>query len=248
MLKVGICGLKYRQQLYKTLDVAELQDTFYNMPDPDNLRKLRQEAPSNFEFTVKVFQAITHPRTSPTWRRMKTRLEGNLENYGYLRPTEENFKIWDEFYKRTRVLNVRVYVFQTPASMPANEDVLRWVIDFFKSIKRSDIVIGWEPRGAWCEKRDLLQKVLEECDIVHIVDPFRRLPYRDTKIVYFRLHGIGPGETNYSYKYTDEDLRKLSSIVKSYLDKSCEVYVLFNNIYMFQDAQRFKQIMIQSRQ
>ncbi len=242
MLKVGICGLRYRPTLYKVLDVAELQDTFYNLPDPENLKKLRQEAPPEFEFTVKVFQAITHPRTSPTWRRMKTKLKGNLDNYGYLKPTRENFEIWEEFLELTKPLNARIYIFQTPSSMPANEESAKWVIEFFKSIKKNGIIIGWEPRGAWCENKELLMKVLDECCITHVVDPFRRLPLKIAdNIVYFRLHGIGPGETNYSYRYTDDDLAKLRSIVKNY-EEFNTVYVMFNNVYMFQDAQRFKQM------
>jgi len=62
------------------------------------------------------------------------------------------------------------------------------------------------------------------------------------EITYFRLHGIGGEEVNYKYKYTDQDLQKLKSIVEKCLEKSKVVYVLFNNIYMLQDAQRFKQV------
>jgi len=243
-VKVGTCGLRSpHSKYYSNLDVVELQETFYDLPDPERLRRLRQEAPQNFEFTVKVFQAITHPRTSPTWRRMKTKLSGNLDNYGYLKPTKENLEIWDQFLQLTKPLNAKVYVFQTPSSMPATEEAFKWVLEFFRTIKQRDLIIGWEPRGSWCEKRDWLIRIVDECDIVHIVDPFRREPVKLKSVTYFRLHGIGGEEVNYRYKYTDQDLAKLKEIVSKCLQVSERVYVLFNNIYMFDDAVRFKKIL-----
>ncbi len=245
-VRIGTCGLRSpRSKYYSSLDVVELQETFYDLPDTDRLRRLRQEAPPSFEFTVKVFQAITHPRTSPTWRRMRTKLPGNLDNYGYLRPTRENLEIWNVFLERTRPLSARVYVFQTPSSMPATEEAFRWVLDFFKTIRQRDVVVGWEPRGPWCEKREWLLKVVEECDIVHVVDPFRREPVKIKSVTYFRLHGIGGGETNYRYRYTDQDLLELRELVLRFLQFSEKIYVLFNNIYMFEDAVRFRNLIRQ---
>ncbi len=243
-IKVGTCGLRSpHSKYYSNLDVVELQETFYDLPDPDKMKRLRKEAPLSFEFTVKVFQAITHPRTSPTWRKMKSKLQGNLDNYGYLKPTRENLEIWEVFLERTKPLNAKIYVFQTPSSMPATEESLRWVIEFFKTIRQRDTIICWEPRGSWCEKNEWLRRVVEECDIIHVVDPFRREPIMLRSLTYFRLHGIGGGEVNYRYKYTDQDLLKLRSIVLRCLQTSDKVYVLFNNIYMFEDAVRFKKLL-----
>ncbi len=241
IIKTGTCGIRQpRKRYYENLDVVELQETFYDMPDPERMRKLREEAPQEFEFTVKVFQGLTHSPRSPTWKKMRYRLKGSLENYGLLRPTKENIELWEEFLNNIKPLQSHIFIFQTPPSLPATEESCNWIIEFFRTIKRKDIVIGWEPRGEFYKKIELLVKILENCDIVHVVDPFRRLPLRPSEITYFRLHGIGPGETNYRYKYTDEDLRKLLELCKKY--ENSTIYVLFNNVYMFEDAVRFRKL------
>ncbi len=240
MIKVGTCGLRSpRSKYYNNLNVVELQETFYDLPNEDKMRQLRSEAPENFEFTVKVFQALTHSKSSPTWRKIKTKLPGNLDNYGLLRPTKENFEIWNEFLRRVKPLNAKIYIFQTPSSLPFNTDSINWIEEFFNNIKSRDLVIGWEPRGKWNENVEILKKILSKYDIIHVVDPFRREPVHYTDIVYFRLHGIGPGEVNYRYRYTDDDLNKLLKICLKYVNERCVVYVLFNNVYMYDDAIRF---------
>ena len=45
----------------------------------------------------------------------------------------------------------------------------------------------------------------------------------------------------YKYQYTEGDLHKLEDYIKD-LDVG-EIYVLFNNIYMFEDAKRFQEIL-----
>ncbi|NPA24113.1 MAG: DUF72 domain-containing protein [Crenarchaeota archaeon] len=240
-IKVGTCGIRQpRKRYYESLDVVELQETFYDMPNPERLKELRKEAPREFEFTIKVFQALTHSPRSPTWRRMKYKLRGNIENYGLLRPTKENLELWEEFLNNTKPVEARVYIFQTPPSLPATEESCRWIVEFFNTIRRDDLIIGWEPRGGFYERVDLLEKVLESCNIIHVVDPFRRFPLRRREINYFRLHGIGPGETNYRYKYSDEDLKKLLSICREC--NGSLIYVLFNNVYMLDDATRFRKL------
>ncbi|MCS7369608.1 MAG: DUF72 domain-containing protein, partial [archaeon GBS-70-058] len=61
--------------------------------------------------------------------------------------------------------------------------------------------------------------------------------------LYFRLHGIGGGEVNYRYKYTDEDLSKLKDMIMDYnVQGAYEFYVMFNNVYMVEDALKFKSL------
>ena len=72
-----------------------------------------------------------------------------------------------------------------------------------------------------------------------MVDIFKRDPVSEHPISYIRLHGVGKGEVNYRYKYTDEDLQKLKEKTKILEAQGKEVYVLFNNVYMAEDAKRF---------
>ncbi|MEM3269871.1 MAG: DUF72 domain-containing protein, partial [Saccharolobus sp.] len=75
------------------------------------------------------------------------------------------------------------------------------------------------------------------------VDPFRHFPLSSINTRYYRLHGIGKGEVNYKYKYKDADLEKLKEYIEQNDKNMKNVYVLFNNVYSFDDAIRFKSIM-----
>lgn len=234
MIKIGICGFSVKKELiYSTLDVVELQETFYSMPNYEKMKRLRSEAPESFEFSVKVFQGITHDFSSPTMRRAKNFTPS--VNTGLLKNTKENLELWDSFKKRTSILKPVMYVFQTPPSY-GTEDQLKQAYNFFKEIS-GEARIGWEPRGKAYENLQMLFKIFDDLSLVHIVDPFKRKPIKPFGLQYFRLHGKGSKEVNYSYNYTDNDLFELYSMVKEY-DRA---YVMFNNIKMFENAKIFKE-------
>jgi Uncharacterized conserved protein len=232
LVLVGTCGFPVsRKTLYSALDAAELQETFYNMPNPDRMAQLRREAP-DFHFAAKVFQGLTHPPTSPTYKR--TRGFKPTERHGLLKPTKENLELWQRFAEAIGPLEPEVLVFQTPPSLKPEPHIY----DFFASIT-GRWKLAWEPRGETYKDPGLIQKVAE-LGVVIAVDPLKRAPLPST-LQYFRLHGLGKGEVNYRYKYTEDDLRKLVDAVRSL--KADAVYVMFNNVYMYQDALRFKQLL-----
>ncbi|MGC8994630.1 MAG: DUF72 domain-containing protein, partial [Pyrobaculum sp.] len=76
--------------------------------------------------------------------------------------------------------------------------------------------------------------------ILIVVDPLRREPL-PADLYYFRLHGLGEGEVNYRYKYTDDDLRRIVAVIRKLQGDA--VYVMFNNIYMYDDAVALKQML-----
>ncbi len=238
---MGTCGFSGRggrKNYYSNFSAVEVQETFYRPVPTDTLRRWRSEAPNHFEFTVKAFQGITHPASSPTWKRA-----GRFKptpGHGFFKPTKEVFEGWELTRSEAQALGASVVVFQTPPSFGPSEENLLNIDAFFTKIDRGSFVLGWEPRGEWYNHTDLLEQVLRRHNLVHVVDPFRHMPLVDSKVQYFRLHGIGRGEVNYSYKYTDEDLARLLSIVDSL--SASKVYVFFNNIYMFDDALRFKEM------
>ncbi len=247
---VGCCGFPCsRKKYYQNYKLVELQNTFYNLPGIEWADKLRSEVGEGFMFTMKAWQVITHPSTSPTWRKLKEKPFGEIGNYGFLKPSRENYSAWEKTLEIAKVLKAHVIVLQTPASLPYSSESIKWVREFFKnivSVTPREIVVGWEPRGVWAsvESRSVLEEILRDNNITHIVDPFKRIPTHIHKVLYFRLHGIGPKETNYRYKYSDEDLLKLVKVIKEI--GFSNVYVLFNNVYMFDDGLRFKNTAIQS--
>ncbi len=245
---VGCCGFPMsRRKYYETFDTVELQETFYNRPNPERMAKLRNEAPEGFVFNMKAWQAVTHPPSSPTWRRSKWRPPKELwERYGDLKPTRENIEAWEVTCDAAEALKARVVVVQTPPRFGYSEENVERVLRFFReasSICGSSVLIGWEPRGSWRERPETVARIVESVDrLIHVVDPFRWWPPTSglSPTVYLRLHGIGGRETNYRYKYSDEDLARLKEMVA---EVDGEVFVMFNNVFMRDDATRFKRIL-----
>lgn len=243
VIKVGCCGWAVRggkQAYYKSFNIIELQETFYKLPRIETVKTWREEAPSNFEFTVKAWQAVTHPVSSPTWKKAGIKVPAEkADRYGHLRPTEEVFDAWEKTLEVCKALSAKVCVIQTPPSFGLTDENLKNARDFFSSITRGNVILAWEPRGNWNEHLDVVKEICDDNGLVHVVDIFRRRPVSERPIGYIRLHGIGRGEVNYRYKYTNEDLSKLKEEVLSIEERGKEVYVLFNNIYMADDAKRF---------
>ncbi|MEZ0289940.1 MAG: DUF72 domain-containing protein [Sulfolobales archaeon] len=242
---VGTCGFpRRREDIYKNLDAVEIQETFYDLISIERAKKISSEKPENFTITAKVFQALTHNSSSPTWKRMKTKLEGDPKSYGSLRPTRENMRLWERVLELFRLMNVEIAVFQTPSSFGFSEENYANVKDFFSSISRKGLKIAWEPRGSWGDpvNKERLCRLLAELNVIHVVDIFRNTPCTENQsVLYIRLHGIGGREVNYRYKYTDEDLLKLKEILSQHTHDTA--YVMFNNVYMYGDALRFKHLL-----
>ena len=247
---VGCCGFPMsRRRYYDTFDTVELQETFYNRPDPERMARLRGEAPESFVFNMKAWQAVTHPPSSPTWRRCRLKVPPELaDRYGYLRPTEENLEAWERTLEICRALGATVCVLQTPASFKPTPENVSNAEAFFSTIRRDGVMIAWEPRGAWHDHPELIKKICDAHDVIHVVDLLRRRPVSSHPVAYVRLHGLGPGEVNYRYKYTDEDLRRLLDLVLELAREKEAVYVLFNNVHMRDDAKRFLSLLRQATQ
>ena len=218
MIKIGCCGYPVGRKRYQeTFRLVEINRTFYNIPKIETLIKWRRDAPAEFEFTVKAHQDLSH--------KYKLKLEDSL-------------KVFEAMKLICRSLEARMLLIQTPASF--KPDQLEVAEAFFKGIRREELLVVWETRGpSWetSETRERLKELLESLDVPHVTDPFRSLPVYSGSVAYLRLHGSG--SRMYYYQYSDEELLKLQRIVKSLEAGGREVYVLFNNLSMFEDASRF---------
>jgi uncharacterized protein YecE (DUF72 family) len=233
MVKVGCCGFPInKKEYFKKFSLVELQSTFYEIPAKiETVKKWREEAPKDFEFTLKAFQVITHDSKSPTYKRLKRKF-GNPKNYGFFKNTKEVFEAWEMTREVAKALDSKIVIFQCPASFKPEKENIENFRKFFKKIKKKNFIFVWEPRGNWPE--DLIKGLCKELNLIHCVDPFKQKPLFG-KINYFRLHG----KPNYNlrYEYTNEDLKELLK----FCDKK-ENYVLFNNLNMFEDAQKFQKL------
>jgi len=232
VLRVGLCGFTIALADYPLrFPVVEVQQTFYDPPADATLAKWRVAAPS-LEFTMKVWQLVTHAATSPTYRRAKSTHHLGGECGGF-RDSAAVREGWRRSVECASVLSATGMLFQTPASFGPDPENVGRMRAFFARIDRPRPRLMWEPRGArWIAERALALALCRELGLVFVVDPFVTPPERGHP-AYWRLHG--PGAPRHSY--TDAQLRELGTMAR---DAGKEpAYVLFNNLPRVGDATRF---------
>ncbi len=231
-VKVGCCGFPKGKKVYfPQFSLVEVQQTFYKPPSLATALKWRQEAPADFEFTLKAWQLITHPTSSPTYQKAGVKItRDQAKNYGFFKPSDQVFEAWLKTRDVAKALEARAIVFQCPPRFTETAENIENVRAFFSKVNREDFLFVWELRGDWKEKR--IASLCRELDLVHCVDPLVTKPVFG-KIKYFRLHG-GP---RYRHEYSQEELERLRDQI------SGETYVLFNNITMYGDALQFLQLL-----
>jgi uncharacterized protein YecE (DUF72 family) len=232
--KIGCCGFAAsRSKYFKTFAVVEVQQTFYQPPKQDTLKRWRDEAPANFEFTLKAWQLITHEASSPTYRRLRQRLsEGQKQQVGAFRYTSVVQQAWEITLRVARMLEVDKVVFQCPPSFKPTDENENRMREFFSRIDRARVTCIWEPRGRWQD--DQIAQLCRELNLVHCVDPFKAECVTDG-LRYYRLHGI----TGYRHTYSDEELHSLAR----YGGHKADTYFFFNNMTMYADAKRFVRLL-----
>lgn len=237
-IKVGCCGFCVsRKEYFELFDIVEIQKTFYRIVDEKTLIRWKNEAPKNFYFSIKAFQGITHPTTSPTWNKSnfeKHEINKLKEKVGYLRPTKEVFNFWDISLKEAKTLNAKAIVIQLPRSFRPTKENIQNAINFLSSIDESKIAIAIELRG-WDENNK--RRLIVKNNITIVGDFLNEIPIPNKEILYLRLHGkMDNGKINYKHKYTEQELLEIAKKIKH------NALVLFNNIYMKEDTLRFKKL------
>jgi len=239
MLRIGLCGFTMAMGSYaRHFPVVEVQSTFYQPPRDAVMHKWRAATPPTLEYTMKVWQLVTHPATSPTYRRMKRALHANDEP-GSFRESASVEEGWVRSVECANLLSATGMLFQCPASFTPQEENLRRMRTFFEGIDRPRARLLWEPRGTqWVAQRDLALSLCQDLDLVYVVDPFVTRP-EPGRPVYWRLHGIGGAR----HSYTDAELQQLHRMLLD-AQPNGPAYVLFNNLPRIADAQRFLRVSI----
>jgi len=235
MIHVGTCGFrKAHDTTFKHLRVLEVNKTFYKPPMDRTARRWRdEEAPADFIFTLKAWQLITHEPSSPTYRKADLDIpDESRDRYGSFRPTEEVFDAWERTRQIAGLLGAPIVVFQCPASFQPTAEHKQHMRAFFRQVDRADLRFAWEPRGDWREEE--IEALCADLDLLHCVDPFDAGTVTE-EIAYFRLHGVD----GYDHNYTASELQMLRDRCAAFE----EAYVLFNNISMWEDALRFREIL-----
>ncbi len=255
---VGTCGYGYYRppmgwkQRYESklqafshvFPAVELNKTFYKLPMARTARRWHREAADDFVFTVKAWQALTHPTSSPTWRKRKEGLTGQQkEHFGYLCPNDEVVDAWQMTRKRAGALGAPVCVLQTPGSFDCTDKHEENMRELLGGIERSGIQLAWEPRGDWKRHPGRVQSICDDLDLIHVVDLMRREPVSTHSTAYVRLHGLNEDEYDYNYDYSSSELEELAGRVDELAEKHERVYCMFNNVQMYDNARQLMEML-----
>ncbi len=230
-LKIGTCGFRLNKEEYaQRLSTVEIQHTFYQPPQIKTLERWHGSVPTDFEFTLKAWQLITHESTSPTFKRLRRKLtEKELTDAGAFKWTPIVREAWDITRACAKALQSRTVLFQCPAKFEPTKQNIKNLEKFFNKIERDGLNFCWEPRGDWPD--DTIRGLCESLDLWHTVDPFSRATVTPDRC-YFRLHG----RVRWRYEYEESELEELVTMIP----REKLAYVFFNNITMTKDAETFE--------
>lgn len=229
-VRVGLCGWTISQSSYvRRFPVLEVQHTFYEPPADDVLTRWRNQAPADFEFTIKAWQIVTHESNSPTYRRLKRPLpESARGRVGAFRTTPTVLAAWQRTLECARILRATAVLLQCPKSFRPTDDNIRRLRSFIAQVERPAGRLLWEPRGRW--PTELVAELCAELELVHVVDPMQAETVTPQQ-TYYRLHGTSGSR----HVHTDEELCR----VRDRIAGRPRPYVMFNNLPRTGDAERF---------
>lgn len=258
-ITVGTCGYRYwtpdgewtetydskLQAFSDAFDLVELNRTFYSLPRTETAERWRDETVQGFEFTVKAWQAITHPWNSPTWNNHRDATDDDVDtdDLGLLQPSEPVLSAWDETRARAEALDASIVLVQTPPSFDFTDAHEADMREFFSTIDRGEVAVAWEPRGDWSRHPDAIADLCEALDLVHVVDIMREQPVADRSIAYTRLHGRNDEPYDYDYDYSPAELDALADKLGRLAETHDDVYCLFNNYAMFENARHLERVL-----
>lgn len=233
--RIGTCGFAEAQdKIFEDFSILEVQKTFYQPPKVETAERWRRKAPSDFIFTVKAWQLITHESSSPTYHRLSESLsDTELGRCGGFRWNEITQWAWQRTQRIAEALKAEAILFQTPKSFEPTKKNLSRIQRFVSDVDTCDRTLVFEPRGSKWEE-EILRDLTADLPLVHGADPFLRSSVT-SGLRYYRLHGRP--EYTYSYSYSRDDFDAL----EKRLSDGSPAWILFNNRTMAEDARRLQE-------
>ncbi|MEM5815012.1 MAG: DUF72 domain-containing protein [Candidatus Aenigmatarchaeota archaeon] len=236
MIYIGTCGFSEPMDKYfKDFKTVEIQQTFYKILENKTLEKWKKRAPKDFIFNFKVFQGITHPYTSITWKRSNINVSKLKNKVGFLKLSKEVIDFWKKMIEYSKILEAKVLLIQLPESFKEREENFENAEKFFRNIDRGEFEIAVELRG-W--SLDGIKKFCRNFNVIDVCDLYIREPVFIKNILYSRLHGGYENKRiNYYYKYSSKDLENIKNKIKKI--KAEEAFIYFNNVFMLENSKQF---------
>lgn len=227
-LKIGCCGWSYKEwvgpfytstksmfkQYSRVFDLAEMDSSFYALPNERTMATIAKGAPPGFTFTAKLPRTITH--------------EELIRDVPQVRP------LLEEFSRSMAPLgsSLRVVLVQLPPGFSFN--MRSRLEDLLNTMKDMGMPAATEFRHlSWVEKEALpeTERILKSAGSSFVTVDEPHLPpvtIHPDNLVYLRLHGRNPSLW-YDYDYSDEELHPWLRKVIGWVKDGHEVIALFNN-------------------
>ncbi len=220
----------------KYFDTVEINSTYYRIPHPAVMAKIEQKTPPQFEFMVKVPQALTHDRKD---------ISATVNEFtDCLRPLEESGKL-------------KGLLAQFPYSFKFNQKNLDYIKScrerlaphaFFAEFRHD----GWVNRTMYdtFKNNDIGYVAVDEPQLPGLLKPDC---FNTTGTGYIRLHGRNAekwwegGALRYDYDYSPEQLQEWKEKIEKLEGKAKKVYIFFNNCHAGQaikNAREMKQLLM----
>lgn len=196
----------------KVFNFVEVNYTFYEYPNVKRVEHWRRVVPSNFTFSVRCHQDLTH-------------------KIG-LRPVDEAYGTLARMIEYCGVLNSPFLVLETPRSYVLDSRAVGDAKDFLSSVNLKGVQLVWDVRAPLTvEVTDLMQ----DLGIVQSVDLSWQEPSVSSEVIYSRLFGKG---WHNRYQFTDDELLEINSKVEKAQPKIAALS--YHGMRMNTDASRFK--------
>jgi uncharacterized protein YecE (DUF72 family) len=224
-------------------DTVEVNSTFYRLPRLETTKSWADRTPPGFDFSIKLYQAFTHPRMVGGSAPRTT--EPHDEESTIPSVSEKHV---DEFRAVMEPLaatnRLGALLVQFPPSFrqaPRSTDYLRWLLAAF---------VDYSPavelrHRSWSDAVSTTLGLLNEFKAawVQIDEPKFRLSIRQNQLpnvtgfYYMRLHGRNAdawwkheqSEDRYNYLYTPQELRPFTETMKAVRTIVRKSYLYLNN-------------------
>jgi uncharacterized protein YecE (DUF72 family) len=215
-------------------DTVEVNSTFYRVPAVTAVRQWAERTPSDFEFSLKLYQKFTHPE-------MFAKATG-------ADPARLGGQDVDEFRAALEPLaeagKLGALLAQFPASFK-NDDESRMYLEWLlKAFKGYPVAVELRHRS-WSDDAKATASLLTEYDaaLAQIDEPKFRSSIRQTflpnvrSVYYLRLHGRNAAqwwkhessEDRYNYLYSADELKPFSDAAKEAARAVKKAYLYANN-------------------
>jgi len=195
---------------------VEVNYTFYQHPTLEMVQTWRRTVPSNFTFSVRCHQDLTH-------------------KIG-LKPLNQAYEVFYKMKTYCDILGSPYLVLETPPKHVLNRENALKARDFFSTLNLRGIRLVWEYRAPITQT---FTNLMQNFNIIHCVDLSTSKPAFNLDVTYSRLFGKGKHNI---YQFTDDELLEIDH--KAEETNSKIVAMSYHGLRMNTDALRFQQYKI----